>query len=166
MIETFLVGGVSAIIVFGTYSILGGKNSLILCVVICFIAIAISFFDGSRDVYSVSKNSQIKKEIKLGCVFGDCTNGKGEYKFSNGAVYKGSFKDNEFDGEGTYKFESGACYSGGWKNGTQDGRGIYTFPDGYQRTTLYKDGIDTCEKNYMLKIFKCPNPIETNFATC
>lgn len=38
--------------------------------------------------------------------------GKGCINFYSGDIYRGDFKENEFDGEGTYTFQNGDLYSG------------------------------------------------------
>jgi hypothetical protein len=35
---------------------------------------------------------------------------------------------------------------------------VITYSDGTKRTALYENGEDYCATNYMIKVFKCPNP--------
>lgn len=73
------------------------------------------------------------------CVTGDCKNGKGVFKFSNGATYEGQFVDGMRHGDGTFHYPNGNVYNGTW---------AYRFPDG-QGTMSYADGTE--EKGYWKK---------------
>ena len=42
-------------------------------------------------------------------------NGKGIFKYSNGNVYEGEFKDDIFHGYGTYTYSDGRTYTGLWE---------------------------------------------------
>jgi hypothetical protein len=56
----------------------------------------------------------------------------GIYHFSNGAKYKGTFKNDEFDGNGIYYYESGrneVQYEGAFKNGMYNGSGALTYKE-------------------------------------
>ena len=87
---------------------------------------------------------------KIRCTFGDCINGYGVYKYTNGQIYKGEFKnylwhgkghifypnkdiyigdfinDNKH-GKGVYIFASGETYDGEWINDRKNGKGTYTY---------------------------------------
>ena len=56
--------------------------------------------------------------------------GKGTYKYSNGAEYNGYWKNNLRDGKGTFKYTDGAYYEGEWKEGKPHGKGGHKFADG------------------------------------
>jgi hypothetical protein len=84
--------------------------------------------------------------------------GYGLYAFANGDTYEGVFEKGKFHGQGIYKYKSGGSYAGGWVNGVKDGPGVYTFDDGSRRSALWENGEDYCATNYMIKVFKCPNP--------
>jgi len=52
------------------------------------------------------------------CIKGDCANGWGTYKDSNGNIYEGMNKNNKENGQGTHTYaSSGRIDSGIWKNG-------------------------------------------------
>ena len=62
-----------------------------------------------------------------GCIKGNCENGEGTYKWSDGDEYTGQWIDGEWkDGEGTFKWSNGTAYKGQWKNGMPNGKGTYT----------------------------------------
>jgi hypothetical protein len=44
------------------------------------------------------------------CISGNCANGKGTFKYSDGAVYTGSFKNKKCDGYGKLTYASGNVY--------------------------------------------------------
>jgi hypothetical protein len=56
--------------------------------------------------------------------------GQGCFKFSNGDVYRGTFKDNQRHGQGTCRAVNGDVYQGEWRFGLQHGRGRWETKDG------------------------------------
>ena len=92
-------------------------------------------------------------DIEEGCTLGDCANGFGHYKWKNGDVHIGEFRDNIQQGEGTITWSDGSKHIGNFKAGVQNGYGRYfdvngniamegIFVDGQ-----YIEGSNT-EKNY------------------
>jgi len=102
-------------------------------------------------------------DVSSGCTAGDCENGYGRYKWSNGDAFSGFFKngnlymgsysfngggrytgkfdsDGNFDGIGRYFFEDGAYYGGQWKNGTYNGRGYYHDSEKVSQIGEWRDG--------------------------
>lgn len=98
-----------------------------------------------------------------GCTAGDCQNGYGRFKWSNGDQYTGFFKNgnlhqgsytfsngdkysgmfnssNQFHGTGRFFFKSGAYYGGNWTNGKYDGRGYYHDEDLKQQIGVWSNG--------------------------
>ncbi|OYU54683.1 MAG: hypothetical protein CFE25_15470 [Chitinophagaceae bacterium BSSC1] len=99
--------------------------------------------------FALISNAQIKPE----CLSGNCVNGKGIYKYSNGAVYDGDFVDSLMSGIGVMVWPSGDKYIGEWKRGNRTGKGKFIFKDGRvyegdfnagklngKGTMIYKDG--------------------------
>jgi len=84
--------------------------------------------------------------------------GHGKYTWADGDVYNGNWANSLKHGEGSDIFTNGSRWDGIYVNGVRDGRGVQTYTDGTRRTTFYEDGKNYCEKNYMWKIIKCPNP--------
>lgn len=68
-------------------------------------------------------------ERELGCVTGDCENGRGTLieETERGRVsYRGTFKNSEYDGFGRLEYEDEkAVYKGYFKAGKRQGRGTY-----------------------------------------
>ena len=64
------------------------------------------------------------------CVEGNCSTGRGKFRWDNGAEYAGEFKDGAFNGTGTYTFPNGANYAGQWVKNKKSGNGVYSWPDG------------------------------------
>jgi len=75
-------------------------------------------------------SSQAPTGDVLGCVSGNCVNGKGRFKFSQGDSYEGSFVNNKMEGKGTYIFKNGDKYVGAFKSGKRNGFGIFSYVDG------------------------------------
>jgi len=76
-----------------------------------------------------------------GCFQGDCENGSGAYKYSNGDVYNGEWKDGERNGSGDYKYSDGDSYTGQWKDNNKNGQGTYKYSNGKEYTGQYKDNL-------------------------
>ncbi len=49
---------------------------------------------------------------KSSCYSDNCTNAYGKYKFSNGAIYQGNFKNNLAHRQGKYTLNDGYSYDG------------------------------------------------------
>ena len=91
---------------------------------------------------------------KTGCISGDCQNGFGTYKDTEGFTYIGAFKNGMYNGactwydkndrlhyegsvvegklqgNGTMNQTNGDIYEGGWSNNKMDGYGKYSFANG------------------------------------
>jgi hypothetical protein len=68
----------------------------------------------------------------------------GIYNYPNGAQYKGTFKNDEFDGKGIYSYESDRNeiqYEGEFKNGMFNGKGILIYKDGKKQDGQWKDDV-------------------------
>jgi LysM repeat protein len=63
------------------------------------------------------------------CTEGNCEHGQGTYKYSDGAKYKGQWKNSRLDGQGTLTYLDGNKYIGQWKNNQRHGQGTYIYPD-------------------------------------
>lgn len=80
------------------------------------------------------------KPVEPECVKGDCTNGKGEMKFSSGS-YNGQWKDGLRNGYGTFSWNNGDVYKGNWVEDKRHGAGEYTWHDGSKYKGNYSHGI-------------------------
>ncbi|WP_420574442.1 MORN repeat-containing protein [Kordia sp.] len=124
-------------------------------------------FDGKNTVYFYDKNltkgfandSKKKETYKLifknrkvvskqllkyngetGCMLGNCTNGIGVYKYSNGAFYFGTFSNGKRSGFGKIDFSNGTYYIGEFSNGDYNGLGSYTWSEHNFYMGEYKNG--------------------------
>ena len=86
--------------------------------------------DYMKYLLGYSKGVVISEQTKTGCIKGNCVNGTGTYKFKNGNVYEGTWKDGKANGEGTYKWPDGDEYTGEFKDGNFNGQGTYKHTDG------------------------------------
>lgn len=66
----------------------------------------------------------------VGCISGDCQAGFGNYVFSNGQKYQGSYKGGLRNGLGHYLWTDGSQYLGFWENDQQNGLGTLFKSDG------------------------------------
>ncbi len=72
------------------------------------------------------------------CISGDCNNGFGAMKFTDGGTYEGSFKEGVLDGFGYYYYPDGSNYTGEFKNNQMQGSGAIFYTDG----SLYLGAIE------------------------
>ncbi|MDC8003131.1 hypothetical protein POV27_03660 [Aureisphaera galaxeae] len=103
-------------------------------------------------------------KVETGCIAGDCQNSYGRYKWSNGDVFTGYFKNGvmhmgyysfvsgdayagmfnskgQFHGGGRYFFKDKAYYGGLWDNGKYHGRGYYHDKDLKQQIGEWSQGV-------------------------
>ncbi len=71
---------------------------------------------------------------------GDCKNGKGIYKWSDGERYEGEFKNGKFNGKGTYYYKDGATFIGTYLNGKKHGEGVYINANGKRFEGVWENG--------------------------
>ena len=88
---------------------------------------------------------------KTGCIQGDCENGKGTYKYSDGGVYVGQWKDGKMNGQGTLKFKNGDVYIGQFKDDKHNGKGTYKFKNGDVYIGQWKDGVENGQGTFKFK---------------
>ncbi|MEO1410571.1 MAG: caspase family protein [Bacteroidota bacterium] len=77
---------------------------------------------------------------QTGCVSGNCENGYGTYRWSNGDVYEGAWRYGDRHGWGTYLYHDGGGYSGCWKSGNKHYFGARFWESGDFYLGLYQDG--------------------------
>ena len=80
-------------------------------------------------------NGVDKGEFKIG----EFKNGRGKFKFANGNVYDGEFKNDKMEGRGVYKYASGDVYNGEYKNDKREGRGVFIYASGSVYDGEYKN---------------------------
>ena len=78
---------------------------------------------------------------RVGCIGGDCENGRGTYIYKDGAAkYVGTFQNGLPHGDGIIHYANGEHYSGTWASGNFDGRGTLFLADGTEVNGFWKDG--------------------------
>jgi len=75
-----------------------------------------------------------------GCISGNCKKGEGTYRFINGDVYNGEFKNKKPDGKGKMEFENGNVYKGTFKKGEISGSGTMHYTNGDYFRGSWKNG--------------------------
>jgi hypothetical protein len=65
--------------------------------------------------------------------------GYGIYKFGNGDVYEGEFKNNEMSGHGIFRYLNGGIYTGSYKNNEMNGQGTFEYDNGDVYEGGFKD---------------------------
>lgn len=82
-----------------------------------------------------------------GTVVNTLYQGKGKFKYLKDGIYDGDFSASKRSGTGTFRWNNGDVYTGTWKNDLMD-EGTYTFQDGrvykgqFQNNNLLKGYID------------------------
>lgn len=78
---------------------------------------------------------------RVGCIKGDCDDGKGTYVYQDAAAkYVGSFKAGEAEGKGICYYANGDRYEGEWVNGNFEGKGTLHLADGTSVVGMWEDG--------------------------
>lgn len=72
------------------------------------------------------------------CVKGNCHNGSGTYKFTNGDKYEGQWKEGKMHGRGNYEFANGDRYNGDYHDNKRDGSGVYVWKNKGSYTGQWK----------------------------
>ena len=98
-------------------------------------------------------------DIYLGEWKDNLMNGRGIYSSVRGEVYVGEWLDNLRHGNGIGKFENGNIYVGEFKNGLRNGKGILICSDGIIYAGRWKYDVNNSsyyffdgKKSYILKV--------------
>lgn len=85
-----------------------------------------------------------------GVIWGDCTNGYGFYRHTNGETYEGQFVNGRYQGYGIYTWPNGSAYAGQWKNGMRHGEATMYFANGtFGQAQFDSDTFVTGYNEYM-----------------
>lgn len=84
----------------------------------------------------------ISHSMNAQVISGNCQNGFGTYKYSNG-TYSGYWKNGNMHGEGTYTWTAGSIYKGQWVDNERTGCGVYY----YEKGDIYEGGFLKGKRN-------------------
>lgn len=87
------------------------------------------YYEDGKQVRNMLTQAYLNKQWSGNCV-GDCDNGFGYYKYSDGSSYVGFFTNNNRNHVGSYSFTDGGSYIGEWQNGNKTGQGMESYPSG------------------------------------
>lgn len=79
-------------------------------------------------------------QLTAQCLEGDCTNGRGAFRFSSGAQYVGQFTNGKSNGIGICYWPDGSRYEGEWKDGLPHGKGAKTLSLGRLQAGWFQEG--------------------------
>ena len=65
--------------------------------------------------------------------------GEGTYKWLDGRMYHGDYKNDKKNGFGVYVWADGRAYIGNWTEGKQDDVRVYILPNGTVRKGQWQD---------------------------
>ncbi|MBX2891313.1 MAG: caspase family protein [Saprospiraceae bacterium] len=72
----------------------------------------------------------IPNNLNAQCLSGNCQNGTGKYRYSNGTVYTGQFVNGNREGRGTLVFANNNVYEGQFSRNRINGEGSMTYSNG------------------------------------
>uniref|UniRef100_A0A7S1FA96 MORN repeat-containing protein 5 n=1 Tax=Noctiluca scintillans TaxID=2966 RepID=A0A7S1FA96_NOCSC len=70
----------------------------------------------------------------------DKMDGTGTYRFSDGRVCTGQWRDGQMHGAGEMVWPNSSKYVGGFERNVRSGHGTFTWPDGRVFTGLWRNG--------------------------
>ncbi|MCP5159706.1 MAG: protein kinase [Gammaproteobacteria bacterium] len=84
------------------------------------------------------------------CLSGNCENGRGTYRYSDGSEYSGDFRNAKMHGQGTYIYANrGEKYVGEWRNGIINGQGAYYYRSGNRYEGEWRNGRKSGQGVYL-----------------
>ena len=85
-----------------------------------------------KGVYKYSDGTVYEGEFRE-----DSQTGRGVLRYLNGDVYEGGLVDGLFSGEGRYHYkEEGMVYEGHWRNGVEYGKGVFVYQGQFRIETV------------------------------
>lgn len=94
------------------------------------------YYENGKQVRNMLTQAYINKQWNGNCV-GDCNNGFGYYKYTDGSYYVGFYTNKKPNYIGSYVFTNGTAYIGEWLNGNRTGQGTET----YTNNNNYRGGF-------------------------
>ena len=88
------------------------------------------FAIGEKKTGKFSEKTLKNAEKLFGCIEGNCSNGKGTYKWDNGTEYSGDWEFGLQNGQGVLTWTNGAKYIGEFKKNKRHGKGTYFYENG------------------------------------
>ena len=89
--------------------------------------------------------------VQSQCTTGDCKNGYGVYKWSDGDKYEGEWKDGKFHGKGNYFYGNGSTFTGVYKHGKKHGEGVFVDAKGKDFEGFWEHGRRVVKTNTLYK---------------
>lgn len=75
-----------------------------------------------------------------GCQKGNCNEGQGIFRFTDGALYRGEFTAGKFEGKGAITYPDGSAYTGQFRQQLQHGSGTLTDGLGNRYSGMWRAG--------------------------
>lgn len=88
-----------------------------------------------------SQDVKIEEDnIQVGCIAGNCENGRGIYAYADGSKYEGEFIGGDLNGMGSFFFADGDRYVGHFKDGFSHGQGTFHYANGETTSGEWREG--------------------------
>jgi len=78
-------------------------------------------------------------DLSAQCIYGNCYDGNGTWRFDNGDLYDGLWVKGKPNGQGKYTWKNGDFYRGNWVDGVMEGRGFYEWANGDKYVGQWSD---------------------------
>jgi hypothetical protein len=75
-----------------------------------------------------------------GCLYGNCVNGYGYFRWDDGEKYIGNWKDGKRSGIGINFWADESTYAGEWQGNLRNGHGLQVDADGSERVGIWDAG--------------------------
>ncbi len=85
-------------------------------------------------------SAAVSAEMQRNCNTAFCNGGLGTFRYGDGSVYQGSFRNGSPEGQGTVTYANGDRYEGMWRNHAPHGQGVMRYVNGRVLGAVFQNG--------------------------